>query len=139
VRVSAAQQPKFPLTLPSPTRGEGEQRHVFNGAKQPLKALTDRGAKGKREGGLKDPHRSSRSSKEEQPWASPDAGEKSAAKSGTCAGNSAINADGSPRRVAEPESELRAAFDAYKLERGLTRISVSALLGVMETLGYRLA
>jgi hypothetical protein len=31
--------------------------------------------------------------KEEQPWASPDAGEKSAAKSGTCAGNSAINVD----------------------------------------------
>jgi len=44
-----------------------------------------------------------------------------------------------PARVAEPESELRAAIDAYKLERGLTRISVAALLGVMETLGYRQA
>ncbi|MCX5648629.1 MAG: hypothetical protein NTX40_05970 [Planctomycetota bacterium] len=43
------------------------------------------------------------------------------------------------RRVAEPESELRAAIDAYKLERGLPRISVSELLGVMETLGYRQA
>jgi len=77
--------------------------------------------------------------KEEQPWASPDAGEKSAAKSGTCAGNSATNADGSLRRVAEPERALRTAIDAYKLERGLTRISVAALLGVMETLGYRQA
>ena len=44
-----------------------------------------------------------------------------------------------PACVAEPESELRAAIDAYKLERGLTRISVAALLGVMETLGYRQA
>jgi hypothetical protein len=44
-----------------------------------------------------------------------------------------------PARVAEAESELRAAIDAYKLERGLTRISVTELLGVMETLGYRQA
>jgi hypothetical protein len=44
-----------------------------------------------------------------------------------------------PARVTEAESELRAAVDAYKLERGLTRISVAALLGVMETLGYRQA
>ena len=44
-----------------------------------------------------------------------------------------------PARVTEAESELRAAIDAHKLERGLTRISVAALLGVMETLGYRQA
>ena len=44
-----------------------------------------------------------------------------------------------PARVAEAESELRAAIDAHKLERGLTRISVTELLGVMETLGYRQA
>ncbi|HET6441403.1 MAG TPA: hypothetical protein VFH53_03425 [Phycisphaerae bacterium] len=44
-----------------------------------------------------------------------------------------------PARVTEGESELRAAIDAHKLERGLTRISVSELLGVMETLGYRRA
>ena len=44
-----------------------------------------------------------------------------------------------PARVSEPESELRAAIDAYKLERGLTRISVTELLGVMETLGYHQA
>ena len=44
-----------------------------------------------------------------------------------------------PARVTEAESELRAAIDAYKLERGLVRISVSELLGVMETLGYRQA
>ena len=44
-----------------------------------------------------------------------------------------------PARVAEPERALRAAIDAYKLERGLTRISVAALLGIMETLGYRQA
>ena len=44
-----------------------------------------------------------------------------------------------PARVTEAESELRAAIDAHKLERGLTRISVAALLGVIETLGYRRA
>jgi len=44
-----------------------------------------------------------------------------------------------PARASEAESELRAAIDAHKLERGLTRISVSALLGVQETLGYRRA
>ena len=44
-----------------------------------------------------------------------------------------------PARATEAESELRAAIDAYKLERGLVRISVSELLGVMETLGYRQA
>jgi len=44
-----------------------------------------------------------------------------------------------PARVTESESALRAAIDAHKLERGLTRISVSELLGVMETLGYRRA
>ena len=44
-----------------------------------------------------------------------------------------------PARVTEAESELRAAIDAHKLEQGLTRISVAALLGVMETLGYRRA
>lgn len=44
-----------------------------------------------------------------------------------------------PTRVTEAESELRAAIDAHKLEQGLTRISVAALLGVMETPGYRQA
>ena len=143
------------------------------------KALTDRGNGGKRVIGLEEPPVKSLV-KEEHPWASPDAGEKSAAKSGTCVGNSATNADGplsgsaeartsdswarfpkgdgdgrivrgtpqrpgpptfarppvDPARVAEPESELRAAIDAYKPERGLTRISVAALLGVLDSLGY---
>ena len=44
-----------------------------------------------------------------------------------------------PGCVTEPESELRAAIDAYKVERGLTPISVAELPGVMETLGYRRA
>ena len=44
-----------------------------------------------------------------------------------------------PAGVTEAESELRAAIDTYKVERGLTRISVAELLGVMETLGYRRA
>ena len=44
-----------------------------------------------------------------------------------------------PARASEAESELRAAIDAHKLERGLTRISVAELLGIMETLGYRQA
>ena len=44
-----------------------------------------------------------------------------------------------PARVSEAESKLRAAIDAYKLERGLARISIAELLGVLETLGYRRA
>jgi len=68
--------------------------------KQPLKALTDRGNGGKRVIGLEESPVKSLV-KEEQPWASPDAGEKSAARFGTCDGNSATNADGALRRVAQ--------------------------------------
>ena len=42
-------------------------------------------------------------------------------------------------RTTKAEKELQAAIDAYKLERGLARISVAVLLSVMETLGYRQA
>jgi hypothetical protein len=39
-------------------------------------------------------------------------------------------------RTTKAEKELQAAIDAYKLERGLNRISVAELLGVLDSLGY---
>jgi len=41
-----------------------------------------------------------------------------------------------PESVPEAARELQQAIDAYKMARGLKRISVEELLGLLEDLGY---
>ena len=42
-----------------------------------------------------------------------------------------------PAGVTEDERRLQYAVDAYKMERGLARISMAEFLGVLANLGYR--
>ena len=42
-----------------------------------------------------------------------------------------------PEDVSPAAEELQWTIDVYKMERGLKRISIVQLLGVLETLGYR--
>ena len=42
-----------------------------------------------------------------------------------------------PARVTDEERQLQRAVDAFKMDRGLARISMAELLGVLGDLGYR--
>jgi hypothetical protein len=42
-----------------------------------------------------------------------------------------------PARVTPEERELQHAVDSYKMDRGLARISMAELLGVLTDLGYQ--
>ena len=44
-----------------------------------------------------------------------------------------------PDKVSAAARELERAIDAYKKERGLNRLSIDQLLGLMEQMGYRRA
>jgi len=44
-----------------------------------------------------------------------------------------------PDKVSAAARELQRTIDAYKKERGLNRLSIDQLLGLMEQMGYRRA
>ena len=44
-----------------------------------------------------------------------------------------------PARVTDEKRELQMAVDAFKMRRGLARISMAELLGILGDLGYRRA